>query len=155
MSDAQLASGTKIYKGSAAPATYDKAGYEALTWKELGEVQDISGGIGAMHSVVPFNSLSSRGTVKRLGQYDNGEPVVTYAYSRGDAGQEDIKAVVGSNTPSAFRIVATDVDDTHIYFMAVVPGAPITIGGGDDYIMCAVTLAIDEVSDVLEEDAPA
>lgn len=155
MSDGQLAAGTKIYMSATAPATYTKAGYEALTWVEIGEVTDINGEIGAMHTTPTYSKLGSRGVVKRLGQYDNGNPTVSYKYYRSDAGQEDLVAVVGVNTPSSFKIGMTDTDATVAYFMALVPGAPVQIGSTEDFIFSDVTLAIDSVSDVLFEDVPA
>lgn len=154
MSNGQLAAGTLIYIGAAAPATYDKAGYEAVVWTAIGEVTDITGEIGAMHTTPTYSKLGSRGIVKRLGQYDNGNPVVSYKYYPADSGQEDILAVVGVNTPNAIKIVVPTATQSHIYFMALVPGAPVQIGSTEDFIFCDVTLAIDSVSNVLTENAP-
>ena len=155
MSDGQLAAGTRLYRGSAAPATFDKAGYEAVTWTEIGEVTNIGGDLGAVYSVQSYSTLAQRGLVKRLGQYDNGESPVTYMYQRDDTGQAAIVAAVGSNTPSAFKIAASDSDSTHFYFMALIPGSPVTIGTVDDFIASTVTLAITSESNVLRENAPS
>lgn len=155
MSNVQLAAGTKLYIGAAAPATYNKAGYEAVTWTEVGEISNITGDVGAMYSEGTFSVLGNRGIVKRKGSYDNGNVTVEYGYYRADSGQEDIVAAVASDAPFPFKIVMTDVADTHVYFMALVMGAPISIGGNDDFITSAVPLAIDSVSAVLKENAPS
>lgn len=155
MSNAQTASGVTFSIGAAAPGTYNKAGYEAVTWQAVGEISNISGDIGKVFSLATYSILADRGIVKRKGQYDNGSITIEYAYYRADAGQEDIVAAVASDAPQSIRIVLTDAGDTRVYFMGLVMGAPVTIGGGDDFIVCSVQIEIDSVSAVLQENAPA
>ena len=155
MSNAQTAAGAIIYIGASAPATYNKTGYESVQWTELGEVTGINGDIGKTFSLATLALLGERGIVKRKGSYNNGSVSVEYAYSRSDNGQDDITAAVDSDSPFPFKIVLPDSDDTHVYFMAMVMGDPISIGTADDFITVATPLEIDSVSDVLEEDAPA
>lgn len=154
MAEGNIAAGTKIYIGGAAPATFDKAGYEAVTWTEIGEVTDISGEIGATYTQPTYSTLGKRGMVKRSGQYDNGNPTVSYKYIRANTGQAALVAAAGVNTPNSIKIEMTDEDTTHVYFMALVNGAPITIGSTEDFIAATVTLGITSESDVLQEDAP-
>lgn len=154
MSNVQMAAGTKIYIGAAAPATYNKAGYEAVTWTEVGEVSNIGGDIGAMYNEGTYSVLGNRGIVKRKGSYDNGSATIEYGYYKADPGQEDVVAAALVDTPFPFKIVMTDAGDTHVYFMALVMGQPITIGGNEDFIVSSVPLAIDSVSAVLREVAP-
>lgn len=155
MSNAQTAAGAVLSIGAAAPGTYNKAGYEAVTWQAVGEVSNISGDIGKVFSLATYSILADRGLVKRKGQYDNGSITVEYAYYRADAGQEDMLAAVSSDAPLPIRIVMTDAGDTRVYFMGLIMGTPITIGGTEDFIVCSVQIEIDSVSAVLQENAPA
>ena len=154
MSNAQTAAGVEFYVGDAAPATFDKAGYEAVTWVKVGEVSNIGGDIGKMYNLATFAALEERGIVKRKGGYNNGSATVDYAYYRTDAGQEDLIAAGDLDTLFPMKIVLTDPDTTHLYFMGLVMGTPISIGGAEDFLTSSVNIEIDSVSDVLEVAAP-
>ena len=155
MSNAKTAAGVAFFVGAAAPATYDKAGYEGVTWVKVGEISNIGGDIGKMFSLATFALLESRGIVKRKGGYNNGSVTVEYAYYRTDEGQEDLIAAGESDALLPFKVVLTDSDTTHLYYMGLTMGTPISIGGGEDFLTSSVNIEIDSVSDVLEEDAPA
>ena len=155
MSNAQTAAGVEFYIGAAAPATYDKAGYEAVTWVKVGEISNIGGDVGRMYNLATFALLEARGIVKRKGGYNNGSATIEYAYYRTDAGQEDLIAAELNDAPLPFKMVMTDTDTTHVYYMGLVMGTPISIGGAEDFLTSSVNIEIDSVSDVLEEDAPA
>jgi len=155
MSNAQTAAGVAFFIGAAAPATYDKAGYEAVTWVKVGEIGNIGGDIGKMFSLATFSLLEQRGIVKRKGGYDNGSVTVEYAYYRTDVGQEDLIAAEEVDTPLPFKISLKDANTTQLYYMGIVMGTPISIGGSEDFLTSSVNIEIDSVSDVLEENAPA
>lgn len=155
MSNAQTAAGVALYIGAAAPTTYTKAGYEQVTWTEVGEISNIGGDIGKVFNLATYTILKERGIVKRKGGYNNGSVTIEYAYYRTDAGQDDMLAAVDSDAPLPFRIVMTDADDTYVYYMGMVMGAPVNIGGTEDFITASVTIEVDSVSDVLFVDADA
>jgi len=155
MSNAQVAAGVAFYIGDSAPGTYDKAGYEAVTWSKVGEISNISGDVGKVFNLATYQLLEDRGIVKRKGGYNNGSISVEYAYHRSDTGQADMVTAVDSDDPLPFRIVLTDDDTTYVYLMGQVMGTPINIGGTEDFITSTVPIEIDSVSDVLFEDADA
>jgi len=155
MRNAQTAAGVAFFIGAAAPATYNKAGYEAVTWTRVGEISNIGGDIGKMFNLATFALLEQRGIVKRKGGYNNGSVTVEYAYYRTDAGQEDLIAAEEIDTPLPFKISLTDANTTQIYYMGIVMGTPISIGGSEDFLTSSVNIEIDSVSDVLEENAPS
>lgn len=155
MSEAQVAAGVAFYIGDAAPATYDKEGYEAVTWTKVGEIGNITGDIGKVFNLATYQLLEDRGIVKRKGGYNNGSVNVEYAYHRSDTGQVDVVTAVDSDDPLPFRIVMTDEDVTYVYFMGQVMGQPVNIGGTEDFLTSSVPIEIDSVSDVLFEDADA
>ncbi|PHS13470.1 MAG: hypothetical protein COA78_06955 [Blastopirellula sp.] len=154
MSDVSTSAGAIIYIGAAAPSAFDKAGYEAVTWTEVGEVSNIDGDLGKVFSLSTFNLLKEAGVVKRKGSYNNGSITVQYGYHRTDTGQAAVVAAAGIQTTLPFKIALGDQETTQIYFMALTMGDPINIGGSDDFITSTVTLEIDSESDVLKEVAP-
>ena len=155
MSNARTSAGVAIYIGAAAPSTYDKSGYEAVTWTKIGEVESISGDIGKVFDLVTLNLLEQRGVVKLKGGYNNGQFTAQYAYYRTDGGQEDLTAAVDVDTPLPFKISLTDANTTQLYMMGQVMGDPINIGSSGDVLRSMATIEIDSVSDVLRENAPA
>ena len=152
MSDVETAGGAIIEIGSATPATFDKAGYDLLTWTEIGEVSNISGDLGKVFSLATFNLLKERGIIKRKGSYNNGSINVEYGYHRSDNGQAALVTAANADATYPFKITLEDADTTEIFFMAMPMGAPINIGGADDFLTSSVNLEVDSESDVLFED---
>jgi hypothetical protein len=150
-SEAITSAGSRLYISSTLPATYTKAGFEALTWTEVGEVTEIPA-FGKVFNIVTFNPLGDRQTIKRKGSYDNGELDVPYAYDvNDDAGQVIMSAAVESDNSYAFKVdIKEDPVLKSVYFTAQVTSQPITLGGVDSIVMMNSTLAIDD--DVLVED---
>jgi len=70
MSNAFTSAGTTISVVDSNPATYDQAGFEALTYSLIGEVTDL-GEFGREYSAVTHNPLGDRRTVKRKGSYND------------------------------------------------------------------------------------
>lgn len=83
--------GSVLYVSAAQPATSDKAGYEALTWTEVGIVGSISA-FGGSTAVDSFNVLKSGNTAKRKGFTDFGNMTVGMARVTSDAGQTLLKS---------------------------------------------------------------
>ena len=50
-SKAQTLAGSKVYISASLPATYDSAGFTALTYTEIGEISDI-GTVGKEYTLV-------------------------------------------------------------------------------------------------------
>lgn len=150
-SAAITAAGSRLYISSGVPATYNKAGFEALTWTEVGEVTEIPA-FGKVYNIVTFNPLGDRQTIKRKGSYDNGELDIPYAYDvNDDAGQLLMTAAVDSDASYSFKVdIKEDPTLKSVYFTAQVTSQPITVGGVDSIVMMNSTLAID--NDVLVED---
>jgi len=152
-SAAQTAAGSTLYVSAALPATYDKAGFEALVWTEVLELTSIPS-FGKVYNIVNHNPLGTRQTIKRKGSYDNGSIEVPYAY--------DI-TTVGGDPGQALLLSGLDDDDSYAfwvdvkglkahYFTGQVASAPMEVGSVDSIIMKTTNIAID--NDVLEEEAP-
>lgn len=150
MSEAITAAGSGLYVSATNPATYDKAGFEALTWTEVGEVTEIPA-FGKIYNIVTHLPLKSRQTIKRKGSYDNGDVEVMYAYDvNDDAGQVIMTAAVDSDNSYAFKVDIKDPALKSCYFTAQVTSQPLTVGSTDSIVMMSSTLAID--NDILIED---
>lgn len=103
------------------PATYDAAGYAALTWVNIGKVMSIPE-IGDSHNMIDIDILSD-GRVKHvIGSADGGMNQVTIAADGDDTGQTSLLTANGSNTQNAFRIVDPAPSSETIYFSGLVAG---------------------------------
>lgn len=118
----RTADGTLLGASSAAPATFDEAGYSALTFTDVGAVVDI-GEIGATYADVPTYNLSSRDVGHLKGSRDYNETPITVDNDRTDAGQIILRdhhnedpALVDS--PVAIKVTHQNGDVE--YFMALV-----------------------------------
>lgn len=150
MSNAFTSAGTTIAIGDDLPATYDKAGFEAVAWETIGEVTDL-GEFGKEFNLVTHNPLGDRRTVKRKGSFNDGAVTMQYAYTRTeDDGQIDLRAALDSDDSFPIRIILQD--DTHVYMSVQVMSAPVNVGSVDQITSASTTLEID--NDILFEDAP-
>jgi hypothetical protein len=150
VSAAITAAGSKLFVSATLPSTYNKAGFEALTWTEVGEVTEIPQ-FGKVYNVVTHLPLGSRQTIKRKGSYDNGEVDVPYAFDvDDDAGQVILEAAVDDDDSYAFKVDIQNPALKSVYFTAQVTSRPITVGSTDSIVVANSTLAIDD--DILIED---
>jgi len=136
---AQTSAGTTISISATLPAQNDQAGFEALTFTEIGEVTSI-GGFGITYNEVTHNPLGDRKTFKFKGSYDNGTLTVDYALVDDDAGQLILDAAVNSDNNYAFEI--SRQDGAKRYFIARVMSKTETIGGVDDISSASTDLSI-------------
>lgn len=88
---------TKLYVSTAAPATFDEAGYEALTFTEVKEVTTIPA-YGPTRQVVNHEPLATGVTEKYGGFINYGSVTVDGAYDSADAGQDILRTNVLSAT---------------------------------------------------------
>lgn len=82
----QTSTGVSIACVQGRPATLDKAGYEALTYTNIGEVTNIPD-FGATIQVVESNPLATGITEKFVGFANNGSVALEADYDDEDAGQ--------------------------------------------------------------------
>lgn len=102
--------GTLLAVSVAAPATYDQAGFAALTYTNVGEVTDLPE-YGPNVQVVEHNPLATGITEKYKGFINYGSQSMGLAWDVSDAGQTILSAgVTGAtkNDPHSFRITYQD-----------------------------------------------
>lgn len=133
--------GTGLAISAADPATQDAAGYVALTWTEIGQVEQI-GGIGAVYNKVEFQPLKGP-KQKHKGSVDYGSLTPSLAHDDEDAGQTLLRTASGSNDLHSFRV--TYPDGAIRYFQGRVFGYPENVGNADSILMANPTIEIDTV----------
>lgn len=117
---ARTADGTNLAALTAAPATYDAAGYAALSLVNVGEVVDI-GEIGAAFADVTSYNLSGRDVTHYKGSRDWNETPITVDNNRTDAGQIILRDHHnGANIDNAVSIGITHQNGDKEYFRALV-----------------------------------
>lgn len=137
----QTAAGATLAISNAIPATYDAAGYGALTYTNVGEITNI-GEFGKEFALVTHLPLSSRGVAKRKGSFNNGTLNPAMALDPSDAGQILMAAALESDAPSAFEI--TLQDGTVYYLMGLTMAFRPNVGGTDDVVTATCTIEVDD-----------
>lgn len=137
--------GSTIAIALAAPATFNAAGYAALTWKEVGEVVDIPE-FGKEYNLVTHNPLKDKRTRKKKGSYNNGSLTLNMARAPGDDGQADMLTALDDVDPASFCV--TLQDGTKMYYQALVMSYKTGIGSVDQITAASATLEID--SEIVE-----
>jgi len=121
------------------PATYNEAGYAALTYVNVGEITNI-GEFGKEFALVSHNPLATRGTKKSKGSFNNGSLGPALALDESDAGQVLMRAAVDLDNPYAFLITADNGDK--YYMEGLVMTFKPNFGGVDDIITASTTIEI-------------
>ena len=135
----QTASGVTLGISTDAPATYDVAGLDALTFTSVGEVTNI-GEFGKEWQLVTHNPLATRGTKKGKGSFNNGTLSPSLALDPDDAGQTAMKTALESDDPAYF--VVTLQDGTIYYLTGLVMSFKPNIGGVDDVVTASTTIEL-------------
>jgi hypothetical protein len=121
------------------PATYDAAGYTALTYVLIGEVTDY-GEFGREYSLVTHNPVASRGTVKKKGSFNEGSITLQLGLDTDDAGQ--ILAKTASNSDADYSFAVTTQNGDKYFFRAQVMSFKVSLGGVDTVTNATIMLEI-------------
>lgn len=135
----RTSAGTTIKLSAGTPATFNAAGYAALTWTTIGEVTDL-GEFGREFNLVTHNPLGSRGTVKKKGSFNEGSITLQLGLDTDDAGQILAKTAHLSDNDYSFEI-ATQNGDKY-YFQAQVMSFKVGVGGVDQITAATIMLEI-------------
>jgi hypothetical protein len=132
------AAGTALAISAGVPATQDSAGYSALTFTEITQIEKI-GAIGASFAKVEFQPLKGA-KQKHKGSVDYGSLQPTLAHDDADAGQTILRTSAGSNALFAFKV--TLPDGAVRYFQGRTFGYPENIDGADNVLTATPTVEI-------------
>ena len=128
---------TTISVSASLPATYDAAGYGALTFTAVGQVTDWTAG-GQVYNVVTSNPIAQRSTDKYKGTFNNGADSITVNRDDDDAGQIIILAALTDDADYAFEV--TYQDSTIDYFTGKVVSFDTVAGGADSIVQKTIQL---------------
>lgn len=108
--------GTRVYHAVGVPATFDKAGYEALTWVEVTGCQ-VAPIPGWDTSLIDVPDLTSGITKADKGASAGRESEMAFRRVTSDAGQTALRTSAGpaSVAEHSIKVVETGSGSTHIY----------------------------------------
>ena len=132
--------GTKIGISAVLPATYNVAGFGALTFTKIGNIED-GGEHGREYAEVTFNPIDTRSIRKFKGSFNEGDKTLSIGYNSDDAGMILLKAALNSDNNYAFEVRYPDGDID--YFVAKVRKLTKATGGVDSIRTASVILSID------------
>lgn len=135
----RTSAGTTLKVSATAPATFDAAGYGALTYTAVGEITDL-GEFGREFALVTHNPVATRGTQKFKGSFNEGTMNLTLGLDTDDAGQILMKAASLADTSYSFE-VTTQNGDTY-FFQAMVMSFKVGVGSVDSITTATCTLEI-------------
>ena len=103
-------SATTTFKISAGvPATFDVAGYAALSYTTVGEVTNL-GEFNREFQLTTHNPIDTRGTQKFKGSFNEGTMALQLGLDTDNAGQILMKAAALSDSLYAFKITTANGD---------------------------------------------
>ena len=134
--------GITIAVTASAPATEDEAGYEALTYTNIGEVVNI-GEIGPSAAVVNHDALDKGYTQKFKGQINYGAMPLQLDRDISDAGQVILKAGAdGANKYTVHTWRVTHPAGLVQYFRGMVFSYTTNIGGANTVVGANATVEL-------------
>lgn len=131
--------GTLIGISAGTPATFNVAGYTALSFTNIGSIED-GGEHGRTYNEVTFNPIDTRGTQKFKGSFNEGNKTLSIGYNSDDAGMILLKTALNSDNDYSFKVTYPDGDID--YFQAKVMTLTKATGGVDSIRMASVELSI-------------
>lgn len=142
------AAGAKVYIGSANtdPSNTDLTGFQADTYVEIGEVEDL-GEFGDAVNNTTFTSLNDRRVRKFKTSYDAGELSITAGDDASDAGQAAFIAALASDFDYNFKVTLSDEQTvggtpTEIYFAGQVMSDRRNVGNVENVVRRSYTVGI-------------
>ena len=131
--------GSTLSIATGVPATYDAAGFTALTYVVVGEVTDI-GEVGREYATVNHSPVGSRYTRKFKGSYHNGTMQIKMARDTSNVGQTAMKAALISDADYSFKVALQDLSKIH--FIGKVTTFKVQIGTVDQITGSSCTIEI-------------
>lgn len=141
---AQTVAGTIIGISAALPATYNAAGYAALTFSAIGEITD-GGSHGRTYALVSHNPIDTRGTQKFKGSFNEGQKTIQLACDADDPGQTIVKTALNDDADYSFCV--TYQDGSKDYFLAKVMSWSKSTAGVDSMFSASISLELTTAKD--------
>lgn len=137
-------SGSKFYIGGTT-ASDTQTEFEALTWTEVGEVENF-GEFGDESSVVTFAAVGDARVRKLKGARDAGTLVLVVGRDAADAGQDALKAAELTKYDYNFKVEIADKSsggtNSVQYFRGMVMSKRDNLGANDNVVRTTFNIAI-------------
>ncbi len=138
MNDFTTGAGATLGLTASLPATFDQAGYEALTFTDVGKISNFGNVPSRVYEIVKVMYLASEGTDKAKGGYDLGNQQITVVLDADEAGQAMLDTA--TNAKPAYAIKLDHPVLGTIYALALVMGGPKTYGDNNTAATQQITL---------------
>lgn len=142
---AQSVAGSTFKISATLPATYDAAGFGAVSYTAVAEITDM-GSLGKDYTKITHNPVGDRKTYKFKGSYDSGNITLKLAKALADAGQALMLTASNSDADYSFQITLQDGRD--MYFAGKVFSFVTNIGSVNQILGADVKVEI--TSDIVE-----
>lgn len=148
------ASGTKFFIANVNAEPVSLAAYQALTWIEVGEVEDL-GEFGDESEAITFTALSDSRVRKLKGPRDAGTMAIVVGDDMLDTGQVAMEAAEASPLDYAFKVQLNDAitlagDDSEHYFMGKVMSKRRNVGNASNVVRRNFTVGVN--TEILSSD---
>ena len=138
----QTNAGTTLEVSIATPATYDSAGFGALSFTNVAEIVSL-GEHGGTTALVTHNPLDTRRTAKFKGSINDGSMAVGLGMDLADAGQVILEdGALGSNIDVDHSFKVTYQDNSIEYFQAKIMSYTRNPGTIDQVVAANTTLEL-------------
>ena len=131
--------GTTLKISAATPATFDSAGYAALSYTAVGEITNF-GDFGREYAKIEHKPVGSRGVQKKRGSFDEGTMDLSLGLDTDDAGQILMKAAALSDSNYSFLLTTANGDK--YYFQGLVMKFKVGVGAVDDITSATSTIEL-------------
>jgi hypothetical protein len=135
--------GNLFYISASLPATYDNAGYSALSYTQVRGIK-VVGDIGVNYDIVDFNVIGGIRHNKKVGLLANSIQIEVFKID--DAGQSLLKVLLSASVTYSFKFLL--VDGTAYYFTAACSYRGNNAGESSNIHITKLTLDLD--SELLE-----
>ncbi|WJR66950.1 hypothetical protein QTA58_22625 [Neorhizobium sp. CSC1952] len=152
MANKSTKKGSKVYVcATAQNEDLDQAGFEGLTWVQVGKVGNI-GDFGADSTMNSYNTLDEAVTQKQKGTANAGDPQIEMADIADDPGQVILRTFGDplNQNNLAIKIERNDKpqagwSNTILYSRGVVSGPLYPGGGSDDFELARYTIGLNQL----------
>jgi hypothetical protein len=122
----------------------NQAGYEALTWVQVGKVGN-PGDFGATSNLPTYDTLDEAVTQKQKGVANAGDPQIEVASIPSDAGQIIMRSFGHPLNEDNMAIKWTRSNSQVLYSRGVVSGPMYPGGGSDDFVLERYTVGLNQL----------
>ena len=142
MSESSLSVGMEISISAAVPATYDKAGYEALAWTEVTEAESVPE-FGGDAQIAEFIPIKTGVVDKAKGSINYGSTTIPLRRKITDAGQVALASGFdGANKSVVHSVKLSHPDHGALYFTCVIGSFTYNPGDANAFFMGSVRFDI-------------